>query len=76
MVSRTRLTDTARTNTQTAVIAIDGEKLLALFENHPEFGFAFMHRAAQVLAQRLAATRMQLLDMTGHHLPEAPIESD
>jgi hypothetical protein len=35
-----------------------------------------MHRAAQVLAQRLGATRLQLLDMTGQRLPEVVLESD
>ena len=36
----------------------------------------FMRRAAVVLGERLAATRVQLLELSGVHLPEFPLESD
>jgi CRP/FNR family cyclic AMP-dependent transcriptional regulator len=76
MVGRIRLSDTARAITATSVVAINGSQLLALCGRHPELGFRFMHRAAVVLAQRLQATRLQLLEMSGHRLPEFAIESD
>ena len=76
MIGRTRLSDTARTLTPMSAIAINGEQLLALCTEEPQLGFKFMQLAAEVLAQRLHATRMQLLDMTGHRLPEFALESD
>ncbi len=76
LVGRARLSDTAHSLTAVSAISINGEALLSLCGQNPQFGFEFMHRAAQVLAQRLSATRMQLLDMTGHRLPEVALESD
>ena len=76
LVGRPRLSDTAHTVTATSAIAIKGEQLLTLCGEHPQFGFEFMHRAAQVLAQRLAATRIQMVKMTGRQLPEVVLESD
>ena len=61
LVGRDRLTDSARTLEPTKALAIDGESVLALCREHPEFGFELMHRAAKVLAQRVSATRTQLL---------------
>ena len=60
----------------TTAIAINGQEVLKLCKDDPEFGFEFMHRAARVLAERLAATRLQLLEMGGVRLPEVAIESD
>ena len=57
-------------------VAGNGKAALKLCAEDPEFGFEFMRRAAQVLAERLAATRMQLLEMGGVRLPEVAIESD
>jgi len=76
LVGRSRLSDTARTLTRTKTIAMDGEQILALCAKDPRFGFEFMHRAAQTLASRLSATRIQLLKMGGEHLPQVRIESD
>jgi CRP-like cAMP-binding protein len=76
LVGRTRLSDTARSMTPIKAISIKGDQLLAMCTEHPRFGFEFMHRAAQALAQRLHATRLQLLDMTGQRLPEVVLESD
>ena len=76
LVGRHRLSDTARTLTPTKVLAIDGEQLVELCRKDPRFGFLLMHRAASVLAQRLTATRLQLLEMSGFHLPDVQIESD
>lgn len=76
LVGRKLLSDTARTVTATKAFAVDGEQVLALCRDDPEFGFEFMHRVAQVLAARLFATRMQHLRMSGHELPDVQIESD
>jgi CRP-like cAMP-binding protein len=70
------LSDTARTLTPTKAIAMDGQRVLALCAEDPKFGFAFMHRAAQTLASRLSASRLQLLKMSGANLPPVQIESD
>jgi CRP/FNR family transcriptional regulator, cyclic AMP receptor protein len=76
LVGRSRLSDTARTLTPTKAIAMDGQRILSLCTEDPRFGFEFMHRAAQTLASRLHAARMQLLKMSGRLLPEAQIETD
>ena len=76
LVDRHRLSDTAFTVTPTAALAIDGEKLLALCATYTPFGYEFMHRVANVLARRLAATRQQLMQNCGFQLPDIQIESD
>ena len=76
LVGRSRLSDTARTLTPTKVVAMDGQRILALCAEDPKFGFEFMHRAAQTLASRLSAARIQLLKMSGSHLPPVQMESD
>jgi CRP/FNR family cyclic AMP-dependent transcriptional regulator len=76
LVERPRLSDTARTLTSTKAIAIDGHKILELCDEDHEFGYQFMRRAAKVLANRLSATRLQLLDIGGGRLPQIALESD
>ena len=76
LLRRTRLSDTAVTLTPVRALAFDGGQLLDLCGRMPEFGFEFMMRAARVLAERLSATRLQLLDVSGVRLPEVQIESD
>ncbi len=76
LVGRHRLSDTARTMSPTTAVAINGEKALALCSADPEFGCEFMHRTAIALAERLSATRLQLMKMSGFQLPDAQIESD
>ncbi len=76
LLHRARLSNTARTLTPTKVLAFDAEKMLALCEANPRFGFDFMQRTASALAERLNALRFQLLEAHGHHLPEVGLESD
>ena len=76
LVGRTRLTDSAQTITATEAICVDAQKLLEICREDTEFGFEFMHRTAKVLAERLAATRLQLLNLSGFRLPDIQIESD
>jgi CRP-like cAMP-binding protein len=76
LVGRPLLSDTARTLTPTVAVAIDGHRILQLCAEDPAFGFEFMHRAAQTLATRLSALRLQLLQVGGTQLPRVQIESD
>ena len=76
LVGRARLYDTARTVTDVTALALDGQKLMEFCAANPTFGFKFMHRIACVLAERLSGTRLQLLEMSGVHLPKFQLESD
>jgi CRP-like cAMP-binding protein len=76
LVGRSRLYDTARTKTDVKVLAVDGKQLMEFCAANPAFGFKFMHRVACVLAERLSGTRLQLLEMSGVHLPKFQLESD
>ena len=76
LVGRARLSDTAHTLTSVQAVALDSERALALCSVDPQFGCKFMQRVAQVLAQRLAATRSLLVEKCGSELPEFQIESD
>jgi CRP/FNR family transcriptional regulator, cyclic AMP receptor protein len=53
----------ARALTPVTALAFEGEELLATFKRDPEFGLAFLLRVLGVVAERLRATRMQLMDM-------------
>jgi CRP-like cAMP-binding protein len=76
LVGNARLSDTAHTLTPTKLLAINGEQALELCRQDPKFGFEFMHRVAITMAQRLGATRLQLLNLSGLQLPDVQIESD
>lgn len=76
LIGRSRLFDTARTATKVKAVAFDGDELLAYCRENPEFGFEVMRRTAVVLGERLAATRIQLLELSGVHFPEIALESD
>lgn len=76
IVERPRLSDTARTLAPTTVVAIDGHRVLEICEEDHELGYEFMRRAAKVLAKRLSATRLQLLEVSGVRLPAVALESD
>ncbi|HQR56800.1 MAG TPA: cyclic nucleotide-binding domain-containing protein [Burkholderiaceae bacterium] len=52
----------ARALEQVGALAFDGRELLTLCESEPAFGFKLMHRLLGVVAERLQATRLQLLD--------------
>lgn len=76
LVGRARLYDSAHTLTPVQALAFDGEELMKFCAANPAFGFQFMHRVACTLAERLGGTRLQLLEMSGVHLPDVPTESD
>jgi CRP-like cAMP-binding protein len=76
LIGRTRLFDTARTATPIKALSFDADELLEFCKRNTDFGFEFMRRAATVLGERLSATRRQLLEASGVHLPEFAVESD
>jgi CRP-like cAMP-binding protein len=76
VLGRSRLSDTASTATAARLVKFPGDELVKLCDENPEFGYQFMRRTAEVLAERLGATRLQLLHMSGVQLPEAPIYTD
>lgn len=76
VLGQPRLTATARTIDNSTVLAIDGEKLLNVCKSNTELGFEIMRRTAEVLADRLHGLRVQLLEISGVHLPEVVLESD
>jgi CRP/FNR family cyclic AMP-dependent transcriptional regulator len=63
----------ARAVSDTRLVEINIEQLLALCSRDPQFGFALMRQVAIALAKRLSATRMQLLDVYGDDLPLIPL---
>jgi CRP/FNR family cyclic AMP-dependent transcriptional regulator len=54
------------------ILAIDAAKLHQACEKDPVLGYAVMHHVANVIAGRLLATRLQLLDMFSQPSSEAP----
>ena len=69
LLEQTRSTATARAITPVRAVAINGGQVLSLCEHNPQLGFEFMRSTALALAQRLSATRMQLLDVYGEQIP-------
>jgi CRP-like cAMP-binding protein len=72
ILEQPRLTATARALTPTRLVQIDSSHLADICDEYPAFGYQMMRRTAKALAQRLTATRMQLLDIYAHSSsPEA-----
>jgi CRP-like cAMP-binding protein len=63
LMRRQQRVSTAKANTETRVFRIDGEKLLALCDEHPRFGYQIMRATAAALAERLHAMRLRFLDV-------------
>jgi CRP-like cAMP-binding protein len=57
----------ARALTATRALALDGRCLRAKFSTDHELGYEVMRRFAPLIAQRLEATSIQLLDVYGTH---------
>jgi CRP-like cAMP-binding protein len=55
----------ARTVERTQAIVLDAAGLRAKAEEDHNFGYELVKRVAQIMMQRLQATRLQLLDMYG-----------
>jgi len=69
VLEQTRLSATARALEPTRAVRLNGKQVLAQCEHNPRFGFEFMRRAALALANRLNATRLQLLNVYGNAMP-------
>lgn len=55
----------AKATEQTRVIALDGKCLRSKCENDHSLGFKMMQIFSEIMAERLDATRLQLLDIYG-----------
>lgn len=62
----------ARALELTRAVAMDGACLRTKCEEDPRLGYEMMRRFAQVIVERLQATRLQLLDLYGPHPAERP----
>lgn len=67
-----RMTTSAVALEDTQVLSIRGADALSLCQSNPEFGYLLMRQVAQTLANRLVATRLQLLDLFGDTAPVVP----
>lgn len=67
-----RTTATARALTSCKLLALSAPQALALSEHNPRLGMELFRRTAFALAQRLSATRLQLLDVYREELPVVP----
>lgn len=72
VLGKTPMTATARSLALTLVVALDAGQVQALCHHNPMFGFVFMRQIAFALAQRLNATRLQLLDVYRSEMPVMP----
>lgn len=54
------------------LVAFDAEKVRQMCEEDHDFGYLFMRRVANIIAGRLLATRLQLLDMFENPALEKP----
>jgi len=68
------MTATARVQTPSTLLALNGAQMQAFCAHDLSFGFAFMQRIAQVLASRLSATRLVLMDL--YHEDQLPARMD
>jgi CRP/FNR family cyclic AMP-dependent transcriptional regulator len=71
-----RMTTSAIALQDTRLIAIPGAEAIALCESDPTFGYNLMRQVAAALANRLVATRLQLLDLFAETAPVIPQEPD
>lgn len=69
-------TATARTLTATTLIEVNAAQVVSICEHNPRFGYEFMRRMGLALAQRINATRLQLLDVYGSQLLAPPDAGD
>ncbi len=69
LIGEGRMTTSAVALEDTQVVAIRARDALLLCESDPEFGYHLMRQVAQALANRLVATRLQLLDLFAESEP-------
>ncbi|MCM2369713.1 cyclic nucleotide-binding domain-containing protein [Aporhodopirellula aestuarii] len=66
LLARGRMTATAKVVRDSCLLRYDSQRLLDLCALNHEIGYRVMEHLARQLAQRLLATRLQLLDLFGH----------
>jgi CRP-like cAMP-binding protein len=66
ILEQPRLTATARAITPARLVQINASLLAEICDRNPAFGYQMMRRTAKALANRLTATRVQLLDVYAH----------
>jgi CRP-like cAMP-binding protein len=76
LLSGGRMTTSAIALEDTQVIAISAVEAAAMCESDPQFGYHLMRQVALALANRLVATRLQLLDLFADSLPAIPFGPD
>ncbi len=67
-----RMTTSAVTLQDTQLVAIPAAEVMSLCESDPSFGYNLMRQVALALANRLVATRLQLLDLFADTAPVIP----
>jgi CRP-like cAMP-binding protein len=68
------MTATASVQTPSTLLVLDAAQIQAFCAHDLSFGFAFMQRIAQVLASRLSAIRLLLMDL--YHEDQLPARMD
>ena len=76
LAQRPRLSASAVATEPVTLLKINLKTITQLKEQNPAFFCEFLQRVIEIVAQRLSATRVQILDMCGVRLPEVQIESD
>ncbi|MEX0679487.1 MAG: cyclic nucleotide-binding domain-containing protein [Pirellulales bacterium] len=71
-----RMTTSAVALEDTQIVAIRAADVLALCQSDPVFGYHLMRQVALALANRLVATRLQLLDLFADTAPVISREPD
>jgi CRP-like cAMP-binding protein len=71
-----RMTTSAIAVENTQVLSLPAADVTALCESNHAFGYYLMRRMSQALADRLIATRLQLLDLFSESAPQIPLESE
>ncbi len=66
------MTTSAVAMEDTQVVAVPADAAVALCEENPDFGYHLMRQVALALANRLVATRLQLLDSFAETQPAIP----
>jgi CRP-like cAMP-binding protein len=61
---------TARTLVDTRLVSFDATQTMALCERAPGLGFTLLRQVARALADRLHATRLHMLEICHHQLPD------
>ena len=70
-----RMTTSAVALEDTQVVAISAQEVLSACGVNHDFGYSLMRRVADALAERLQATRLQLLDLFADSAPVIPLET-